>query len=268
MRPKTLFIDIDGVLLYHYNEGIHKQTHSYLIGGTLDKLVEWDSKGYNIILTTGRRKSQRQETEKQLSELEIIYDQLIMGIGGGDRVVINDRKPNSDMDTAYAINLDRNEGIKDIELDTVNDLINKALNDYKDDIDAKKPNELSISNYTVTKPWGHEQWLTLNKHYAYKLIHMKAGNQSSLQSHKYKYETNYIIKGEAEVLLENDTDELESNIFTVGQGWSVPIGRKHRVIANTDYTALEVSTPHLNDVIRYEDDTDRTSGKIKGEHEV
>ena len=42
---------------------------------------------------------------------------------------------------------------------------------------------------------------------------------------------------------------------------------KHRVIATTDYTALECSTAHLNDCIRFEDDSDRGSGKIKTEHE-
>ena len=59
---------------------------------------------------------------------------------------------------------------------------------------------------------------------------------------------------------------MESKIYTVGDGWTVPLGRKHRVIAKESYTALEVSTPHLNDVVRYEDDTNRISGKILDEH--
>ena len=42
---------------------------------------------------------------------------------------------------------------------------------------------------------------------------------------------------------------------------------KHRVIATTDYTALECSTAHLNDCIRFEDDSDRGSGKIETAHE-
>lgn len=146
--------------------------------------------------------------------------------------------------------------------------IEEALNEYKNQIDSKKSNKLSISSYKVEKPWGYEIWLELNEFYAYKLIHMIKGNKSSLQSHEYKYETNYVIEGEAEVLLENDNGELESQIFKVGSGWSVPIGKKHRVIAKTDYTALEVSTPHLNDVIRYQDDTNRTSGKINDEHGI
>jgi len=155
-----------------------------------------------------------------------------------------------------------------IENKRSNRMINESLKQYKIKIDSKKPNMLSISNYKVEKPWGYEIWLELNEYYAYKLIYMRQGNKSSLQSHKYKYETNYVIKGEAEVLLENEDGKMISSIFTVGTGWSVPIGRKHRVIAKTDYTALEVSTPHLNDVIRYEDDNNRESGKIKEEHEI
>ena len=147
-------------------------------------------------------------------------------------------------------------------------LINESLKEYKELIDSKKPNKLSISNYKVIKPWGYELWLEINEFYTYKLIHMTKGNKCSLQSHEYKYETNYIIDGEAEVLLENDKGELESQLFTVGNGWSVPIGKKHRVIAKTDYTALEVSTTHLNDVIRYQDDNNRDSGKIDKEHEI
>ena len=58
----------------------------------------------------------RSKTEKMLEELGIFYDQLIMGIGGGNRILINDRKPDSGIDTAYSINIHRNEGIAEIEL--------------------------------------------------------------------------------------------------------------------------------------------------------
>ena len=37
----------------------------------------------------------------------INYDQLVMGFGGAVRYIINDRKPNMDDDTCFAINLDR-----------------------------------------------------------------------------------------------------------------------------------------------------------------
>ena len=115
-RPKTIFLDIDGTLIYH-SEIISEQFTKppKLLNGTLEKLSEWDRKGYNIILTTGRREGVRDITTKQLAELGIFYDQLIMGLGGGVRVIINDRKKDKENDTAIAINLKRNEGIGNIE---------------------------------------------------------------------------------------------------------------------------------------------------------
>ena len=144
--------------------------------------------------------------------------------------------------------------------------IKEALEDYKDKIDSSKSHRLDVSSYKVDKPWGHEQWLELNEHYAYKLIHMKAGNRSSLQWHEKKVETNFVIEGEAEVLLQNDDGTMESRIYRAGEGWSIPLKTKHRVIAITDYTALECSTAHLNDCIRFQDDTNRSDGKIDSEH--
>ena len=67
------------------------------------------------MMLSSRRESARKITEQQLSELGIFYDQLIMGLGGGIRVVVNDRKKNKTDDTAIAINLDRNYGIKEIK---------------------------------------------------------------------------------------------------------------------------------------------------------
>ena len=147
-------------------------------------------------------------------------------------------------------------------------LIKKALDSYKDKLDLKKEFPLSVSSYKVDKPWGFEQWLEINEFYAYKLIFMKAGSQSSLQMHEFKYETNFVIAGEAKVLLENDKGTLDEFSFGPKEGWSVPLKRKHRVIAITDYTSLEVSTPHLDDVIRFADDSNRPSGKLNIEHEI
>jgi len=39
-----------------------------------------------------------------------------MGIGGGARVLINDLKPDRADDTAIAINLKRDIGVKDVEI--------------------------------------------------------------------------------------------------------------------------------------------------------
>jgi len=117
-RPVTIFCDIDGTLVTHSKPtDSQKPTHKLnLLEGTIEKILEWDKLGYNIILTTGRKESLRKVTEQQLAEVGIIYDQLIMGIGGGKRYIINDKKPYNTEDYAFAINLERNKGIKNIEI--------------------------------------------------------------------------------------------------------------------------------------------------------
>ena len=117
-KPKTIICDIDGTLIIHTNPcNIAKnQNTAILLEGTEEKLKEWDKKGYNIILLTGRKESLRKVTEEQLSNVGIFYDQLIMGVGGGKRYLINDRKTHSDEDYAIAINIERNKGIKNLEI--------------------------------------------------------------------------------------------------------------------------------------------------------
>jgi quercetin dioxygenase-like cupin family protein len=137
----------------------------------------------------------------------------------------------------------------------------------------------AISTYAVAKPWGHEIWYTQNlpdPGYAVKQIHMTAGHQSSLQSHRWKAETNHVVDGAATVLAgltaPADPDEqvdvslLVTTVHPAGSGWTSPPGELHRVIARTDYTAIEVSTPELDDVIRWQDDTGRAHGRIAEEH--
>lgn len=117
IRPKTIICDIDGTLTKHNIPSLNTPFNIKLelLPGTIEKLSEWDAKGYNIILITGRRESMRKSTEKQLADVGIFYDQLIMGVGGGTRVLINDNKPNGDI-AALCINLERDKGINDIIL--------------------------------------------------------------------------------------------------------------------------------------------------------
>lgn len=115
MGPHTIICDIDGTLVEHQGD-ICKQHISNLkiLKGTLEKLKEWDRKGYRLILLTGRRESVRKFTEEQLAKAGIFYDCLIMGVGNGKRILINDKKPSLEEDTAIAFSLKRNEGIKNV----------------------------------------------------------------------------------------------------------------------------------------------------------
>ena len=61
----------------------------------------------------------RYETERALKIAGIGFDQLVMSCGCGPRYIINDRKPgtnNGKNDTAFAINVDRDEGFNNIKV--------------------------------------------------------------------------------------------------------------------------------------------------------
>ncbi len=152
--------------------------------------------------------------------------------------------------------------------------INNDIKIYPNDENIQE-----LSDYRVEKPWGFEIWYTNNLKdplYALKRIHMESGFQSSLQSHEFKSETNFVVDGEALVLYgleapKNENEEiilekLEKKIYLPFNGWSNKVNELHRVIAHTTYDAIEISTPELEDVIRWADDTNRSSGTIEDEH--
>jgi NDP-sugar pyrophosphorylase family protein/mannose-6-phosphate isomerase-like protein (cupin superfamily) len=120
----------------------------------------------------------------------------------------------------------------------------------------------------IHKPWGKEEWLELNDAYCYKRIYINAGYKTSYQYHEFKRETNYIIEGTAEIWLENESGIVEKKIMKAGEYFNVVPPRKHRVIAITDIILQEVSTPHVDDVIRINDEFNRTDGKIEAEHKT
>lgn len=138
----------------------------------------------------------------------------------------------------------------------------------------------------VNKPWGHELWISWFRDYhVLKQIGMKAGNMSSLQLHGRKLETNYLVKGEADVIdgypmdLSLSEDEMKNKIGDVdlseytnrkkaGMHWTSRPGIVHRVISVADYIAYETSTPELDDVIRLSDVSGRQSGRIDSEHKL
>lgn len=116
-RPKTLIVDFDGTLIHHYGSLSSQMSNAATpLPGLVEKFDEWDKKGYKIIILTGRKESMRKITEQQLFDLQLPYDQLVMGVGGGVRVLINDLKEGSEEPTAVAINIKRNTGIKDIDI--------------------------------------------------------------------------------------------------------------------------------------------------------
>jgi len=117
MDNKVIFLDIDGCLLKHHGGSSTSliDITPELLPGVREKLDEWEEKGYQIIITTGRKESLRKFTEKQLLSFGITYDMLIMGLIRGERIVINDKKFDGTR-TASFVNIERNEGIGNLNL--------------------------------------------------------------------------------------------------------------------------------------------------------
>jgi len=114
-KPKTLFLDIDGTLLKHQHTISDVYKHSAeVLPGVVEKINEWDSQGHTIILVTARKESTRELTERQLREFGIAWNHLIMGVGGGRRILVNDKLQEGDINRAVAVNVITNEGFQSI----------------------------------------------------------------------------------------------------------------------------------------------------------
>lgn len=110
-RAKTIILDLDGTVFFHHGTLREQIQHPpELLPGIHERFKEWDQNGYNIIILTGRRESMRSLTEQQLASHGLAYDQLVMGVGGGVRILVNDRKSNGEQ-TAFSVNVPRNAGL-------------------------------------------------------------------------------------------------------------------------------------------------------------
>jgi mannose-6-phosphate isomerase len=106
----------------------------------------------------------------------------------------------------------------------------------------------------VDKPWGYELIWALSDLYCGKKLFIKAGEALSLQFHQVKDETIYVESGRVEFTLgAPGTAVPNSEIVGAGAAFHVTPGVVHRMRAIEDSTLLEVSTPHLDDVVRLED---------------
>lgn len=83
---------------------------------------------------------------------------------------------------------------------------------------------------------------------------MNAGQSLSLQFHRVKDEAWLIQSGRAKLELGNAGDAvLKEEIVGAGAAFHYAPGTVHRITAIEDTDILEVSTPHLDDVVRLED---------------
>jgi len=113
---KTIFCDIDGTIFVHRsNLEAMLMMEPVLLPFVSFRFMEWREKDYYIVLTTARPEGCRRRTEEQLAKLGLFWDQLIMGLPVGPRVVINDTKTSGQV-TAIAVPVDRDKGLRDVEV--------------------------------------------------------------------------------------------------------------------------------------------------------
>jgi mannose-6-phosphate isomerase len=116
----------------------------------------------------------------------------------------------------------------------------------------------------VEKPWGYELVWALTEEYAGKLLAVNAGQQLSLQFHRQKDESWYLLQGVAELEFAAAGEKTTtSEVVRPGAAFRIRPGTVHRIRALEDVLMLEVSTPHLDDVVRLEDVYGRAEAEDK-----
>jgi mannose-6-phosphate isomerase len=109
----------------------------------------------------------------------------------------------------------------------------------------------------VEKPWGFELWWAHTDHYAGKVLHVEAGHRLSLQYHRVKDESCYLLAGRIRLVTGTNVHDLETVELEPTACWRNPPGQVHTVEAIETSDILEVSTPQLEDVVRLLDDYGR-----------
>ncbi len=228
MESKTIICDIDGCIAHHNGEiGYLHQGDMHILPGVKSTFKKWDINGNNIILLTGRRESVRSDTERQLSNAGIFYDQLIMGVKNWPRVIINDRKVGSSNFTAYAVNLERNCGMENINIGE------------------------------VATPWGKWEVLLDSPTCKVKIITICPGQAPSYQYHHKREEHWTIVSGTGEALL----DDKIVNVIA-SKTLYIPMLQRHQLRNTSNEPLIFIETQLGNyfgedDIIRIKDDYGR-----------
>ncbi|HIJ85745.1 MAG: Cupin 2, conserved barrel domain protein [Magnetococcales bacterium] len=138
---------------------------------------------------------------------------------------------------------------------------------------VREPKGMTITrngqHYKVSKPWGYELWFN-RQHpgYSLKEVYIQSGHRTSLQYHNYKIETNILFMGRT--LLDYQIEgegELRSIMLDPVTSMHVTPPVLHRLKSIENTLLYETSTPHLDDVVRIEDDNNRGHGRIQHEHQ-
>lgn len=112
----------------------------------------------------------------------------------------------------------------------------------------------------VNKPWGHEEIWAETDNYVGKILFIKPGHRLSRQYHNLKEETFRVISGILTLEI-GQGDDMETLTLQEGDSFHCLPKTIHRMICKSEelnsVQVAEVSTNHLDDVVRLEDDYKR-----------
>jgi len=116
-----------------------------------------------------------------------------------------------------------------------------------------------IKSRLIEKPWGHEEIWAETEDYVGKRMFINPGQRMSLQYHEIKEETIFVLAGTLRIWSSNDDSQYLD--LRPGESYHVIPKEIHRFGCpnNSPYATsiMEVSTPHLKDVVRLADDYNR-----------
>ncbi|HYK81734.1 MAG TPA: cupin domain-containing protein [Gemmatimonadales bacterium] len=104
----------------------------------------------------------------------------------------------------------------------------------------------------VEKPWGYELIWAHTDRYVGKILHIEPGHVLSLQYHRKKDESIYVLAGEI-VLRIQQGDTLIERALGQGEAFHIPPRLIHQFEAVVASDLLEASTPELDDLVRLQD---------------
>jgi len=104
----TWFIDLDGSIVKHNGYIVDKEDS--LLDGVSVFFKNIPTKDI-IIITTSRKKKFKKKTIEFLKKNKIPFNEIMFDLPYGERILINDIKPNQKLKTSISINLKRNYGL-------------------------------------------------------------------------------------------------------------------------------------------------------------
>ena len=107
----------------------------------------------------------------------------------------------------------------------------------------------------IKKPCN-EEVIEINDKYVLKKTYHVKGHRCSLQYHKFKRETIYVLSGKLKIYTGKSKNNLTAKTYNPQETITLPPGLIHRM-EELKSIYLEASTPELDDVVRISDDYNR-----------